>query len=102
MTWREYHGLTKRSVESLRRTQRHIDWVNSRKKQQKNRRDSIKDSRFHVLPPERSLREFTTSVNPVWRLLPLRVVYGQTGSNRITSCLPTTRKVARPVNARAL
>jgi hypothetical protein len=47
------------------------------KKQQKNTRDSIKDWRFQVLPPERSLRQFTTSVNPVWRLLPFRVV--QTG-----------------------
>jgi hypothetical protein len=43
--------------------------VTSRKKQQKNRRDSIKDWRFDVLPPERSLRQFATSVNPVWRLL---------------------------------
>jgi len=43
--------------------------VTSRKKQQKNRRDSIKDWRFDVLPPERSLRQVTTSVNPVWRLL---------------------------------
>lgn len=28
MTWREYHELTKHSVESLRRTQHHIDWAN--------------------------------------------------------------------------
>ncbi len=45
------------------------------KKQQKNRRDSVKNWRFQVLPPERSLRQLTTSVNEVWRLLPLRVVY---------------------------
>jgi len=92
VTWREYHGLTKHSVESLRRTQRHIDWVNSRKKQQKNRRNSIKDWRFHVLPPERSLREFTTSVNPVWRLLPFRVVYGQPGSYKLTGQVSTDKR----------
>ncbi len=28
MTWREYHELTKHSVESLRRTQRYLDWAN--------------------------------------------------------------------------
>lgn len=28
MTWREYHELTKHSVESLRRTQHYLDWVN--------------------------------------------------------------------------
>jgi hypothetical protein len=43
------------------------------KEQQKNRTISVKDWRFDLLPPERSLREFTTSVNPVWRLLPFRV-----------------------------
>jgi SagB-type dehydrogenase family enzyme len=28
MTWREYHELTKHSVESLRRTQHYLDWAN--------------------------------------------------------------------------
>ena len=28
MGWREYHELTKHSVESLRRTQHYLDWVN--------------------------------------------------------------------------
>src|ERR1700726_2344947 len=28
MTWREYHELTKHSVESLRRTQYYLDWAN--------------------------------------------------------------------------
>src|SRR5271156_3768486 len=28
MGWREYHELTKHSVESLRRTQRYLDWAN--------------------------------------------------------------------------
>ena len=28
MGWREYHELTKHSVESLRRTQHHLDWAN--------------------------------------------------------------------------
>jgi SagB-type dehydrogenase family enzyme len=28
MTWREYHELTKHSVESLRRTQHYLDWIN--------------------------------------------------------------------------
>src|SRR5229473_27076 len=28
MTWREYHELTKHSVETLRRTQHHLDWAN--------------------------------------------------------------------------
>jgi nitroreductase len=28
MTWREYHELTKHSVESLRRTQQYLDWAN--------------------------------------------------------------------------
>jgi len=28
MTWREYHELTKHSVESLRRTQHYLDWTN--------------------------------------------------------------------------
>jgi hypothetical protein len=28
MAWREYHELTKHSVESLRRTQYFLDWVN--------------------------------------------------------------------------
>jgi hypothetical protein len=50
------------------------------KKQQKHRRDSIKDWRFQVLPPERSLRQLTTPLNPVWRLRPFRVVYGALGS----------------------
>jgi hypothetical protein len=79
------------------------------KKHQKNRRDSIKDWRFHVLPPERSLRQFTTSVNPVWRSLPFRVVYGLCGSNRTPSELTssvntlqsgaTQRRVADSVHA---
>src|SRR6184192_3601625 len=34
------------------------------KKQQKYRRDSVENWRLHVLPPERSRRQFTTSVNP--------------------------------------
>src|ERR1700746_1078602 len=28
MSWREYHELTKHSVESLRRTQHYLDWAN--------------------------------------------------------------------------
>jgi len=36
-----------------------------REKQQKNSSDSIEDLRFHVLPPDRSPRQFITSVNPV-------------------------------------
>jgi hypothetical protein len=28
MDWREYHELTKHSVESLQRTQRYLDWAN--------------------------------------------------------------------------
>jgi hypothetical protein len=28
MGWREYHELTKHSVESLRRSQRYLDWAN--------------------------------------------------------------------------
>ena len=28
MDWREYHELTKHSVESLRRTQYYLDWAN--------------------------------------------------------------------------
>src|ERR1700674_6026207 len=28
MTWREYHELTRHSVESLRRTQHYLDWAN--------------------------------------------------------------------------
>jgi hypothetical protein len=28
MGWREYHELTKHSVESLRRTQHYLDWAN--------------------------------------------------------------------------
>jgi hypothetical protein len=28
MTWREYHELTKHSVESLRQTQHYLDWTN--------------------------------------------------------------------------
>src|ERR1700730_15326518 len=28
MTWREYHELTKHSVESLQRTQHYLDWAN--------------------------------------------------------------------------
>jgi hypothetical protein len=43
------------------------------KEQKKDRSNSVKDWRFDLLPPERSLREFTTSVNPVWRLLPFGV-----------------------------
>jgi len=49
------------------------------KKQQKNRRDSIKDWRFQVLPRECSLRQFITSVIPVWRLLPFRGAYAPPG-----------------------
>jgi hypothetical protein len=43
------------------------------KKQQKNRRDSIKDWRFHVLPPETVCRAAVYYVNqPGLRLLPVR------------------------------
>jgi hypothetical protein len=37
------------------------------KKQKKNGCNSIKDWGFHVPPPERSLREFTTFAKAVWR-----------------------------------
>jgi hypothetical protein len=43
--------------------------VTSRKKQQKNRSDSVKDWRFHVPPPDHSRTHFTTSANAVCRLL---------------------------------
>jgi transposase InsO family protein len=47
------------------------------KKQQKNRRDSIKDWRFHALPPEHSRTQFTTSVNLVLRCKKQCILPGQ-------------------------
>src|SRR5258708_18334091 len=69
------------------------------KKQQNNRRDSIKNSRFHACPP--AARQFTTSVNLVWRLVPFRVVYGQPLHNPVREGLPTIRPEFGGANGRS-
>jgi len=79
--------------------------VTSRKKQQKNRRDSIKDWRFDVLPPEHSLRQVTTSVNPVWRLLSFtgkpELIHGDPIAPLLpASFLPTIRELSHRVRAK--
>src|ERR1035438_7013660 len=67
------------------------------KEQQKNRRDSIKDWRFHVLPPERLPRQFTTSVNLVgsfgWFTGKPEVI----PADRFAPLLPDYRAVADPL-----
>lgn len=71
--------------------------MTSRKKQQKNRRDSIKDWRFNIIP-ERSLRQFTTPVNPVLRLLPFRVAYGLFNVEQCEGIVaPNAERVVNPI-----
>src|ERR1041384_491364 len=63
--------------------------MSSGKKQQKNRRDSVKNPRFHVLPPEHSGRQSTRPISPA-RQPCLRLI------------IQTSTQFQRPVSPAAL
>jgi len=56
MTWREYHELTKHSVESLRRTPHYLDWANM-----PNPFRHMRAYPFSISRPTRRLRRFQLS-----------------------------------------